>query len=288
MRQLKITQKVTNRDTPALEKYLSDISPISLITAEREVELAVRIQKGDREALEEMVNANLRFVVSVAKQYQGQGLTLLDLISEGNLGLHKAATRFDHTKGFKFISYAVWWIRQHILQGLAQQSRTVRLPLNKITTVNKMRAATADLMQILERAPTDYELADHLDVTVQEIRTCMSNNQHARSLDSPISNDPDSANLIDFLENNSEPNPDNSLEGEDLRSQVLESLRTLTDREQKIIIMIYGIGSDAEPQTLSEIADELDISRERVRQIKEKALRRLRHTKRSNNLKPFL
>ena len=285
MRQLKITQKVTNRNSPALEKYLSDISPISLITAEREVELAIRIQKGDRKALEEMVNSNLRFVVSVAKQYQGQGLTLSDLISEGNLGLHKAATRFDHTKGFKFISYAVWWIRQHILSALAQQGRTVRLPLNKITVVNKIRNASADLMQKYERPPTAYELAEHIGVTVAEVELCMAQSSQARSLDAPISADPDSTNLIHFLPG--EDNTDHECHVQDLRDEVMASLNTLTDRERDVMIMFFGLGN-SKPRTLDEIADHMHVSRERIRQVKEKALRRLRHAKRSSNLKPYL
>lgn len=287
LRQLKITQKVTNRNSPALEKYLSDISPIGLITADREVELAVRIQRGDRTALDEMVNSNLRFVVSVAKQYQGQGLTLSDLISEGNLGLHKAATRFDHTKGFKFISYAVWWIRQHILSALAQQGRTVRLPLNKITVVNKIRNATADLMQLHERAPTAHELAEHIGVTVAEIELCLAQSMPSRSLDAPVSSNPDSNDLIHIIPDDNQEETDNELHRQDLSQEVMASLKTLTDRERIVMMMFYGIGGFA-PMTLEEIAMDMDLTRERIRQVKEKALRRLRHSKRSSNLKPYL
>jgi RNA polymerase primary sigma factor len=287
LRQLKITQKLTNRNSPALDKYLSDISSIGLITAQREVELAIRIQKGDRKALDEMVNSNLRFVVSVAKQYQGQGLTLIDLISEGNLGLHKAATRFDHTKGFKFISYAVWWIRQHILSALAQQSRTVRLPLNKITVVNKIRGATADLMQIHERAPTSHEIADYIGVTVAEVELCLSQTPPTRSLDAPISSDPESNNLLSVLPNVEETSTDHQLKAEDLQMEIMASLNTLTDREREVMILFYGLGNNT-PETLEEIAESMDLTRERIRQIKEKGLRRLRHDKRSANLKPYL
>lgn len=287
MRQLKITQKVTNRNSPSLEKYLQDINPLGLISAEREVELAVRIRKGDKEALDEMVRSNLRFVVSVAKQYQGQGLTLSDLISEGNLGLIKAAGRFDETKGFKFISYAVWWIRQCILQALAQQGRSVRLPLNKISTVNKIRNATADLMQKHERPPTVYELADYIDVTVAEVEICLANSGPLRSLDAPMGTDPDSTELIHVMPDTESPEADGELYLQDLRQEVEASLATLTDREQQVLVMFFGLGGHR-AMTLEEIARDMDLTRERIRQIREKGLRRLRHTQRSGNLKPYL
>lgn len=287
MRQLKITQKVTNRDSPALEKYLSDISPIPLINADKEVELALRIQKGDKQALDELSRANLRFVVSVAKQYQGQGLSLIDLIAEGNLGLIKAAGRFDHTKGFKFISYAVWWIRQHILSAIAQQGRTVRLPLNKLATANKMRHATSDLMQKHERAPTIYELADHIGCSIGEVGLLLLNDGRARSLDAPVGSDDTSSPLIELMSDSDSPTTDQQLEHDDLREEVARVLKTLSPREAEVMRLLYGIG-EQRAYTLHEVADMIGVTRERTRQIKESAVRRLRQQSRRKVLKQYL
>ena len=288
MRQLKITQQVTKRDEIAVEKYLSDISPIPLIDAEREAELAFRIRtQNDREAYDELVTANLRFVVSVAKQYQNQGMSLSDLINEGNLGLHKAAGRFDETKGFKFISYAVWWIRQHILQGLAQQARVVRLPQNKIATINKVKRATADLMQEFERAPTIYELADYIGTTVTDVETAMANESRSSSLDAPVGHDPASTARVDLIEDDNTEQPDDGVNLESLRQDIEQALSVLTPRERKVMRLVYGIGV-SHAHTLDEIAEIEEVTRERVRQVKEKALRRLRLGENNKNLKQHL
>jgi RNA polymerase primary sigma factor len=288
MRQLKITQQVTRRDAESLNKYLTDISPIGLIDAQREAELAYRIRvHGDKQAMDELVKANLRFVVSVAKQYQGQGLSLQDLINEGNLGLIKAATRFDETKGFKFISYAVWWIRQHILQGISTQGRTVRLPQNKIATVVKIRNATSDLMQENERPPTIYELAEHLGVSVKEIELCISNTGAVPSLDAPLSSDSSSSPFIDIVPDSEGDHPDQLMDLMSMRQDIAEALKVCSPREQKILCMCYGIGTE-HPHTLDEIAEHFDVTRERVRQIKDKAIRRLRRPMINNMLRSHL
>tara|TARA_R100001510_G_C7622958_1_gene183447 strand:+ start:222 stop:1091 length:870 start_codon:yes stop_codon:yes gene_type:complete len=288
MRQLKITQQVTKRDEIAVEKYLTDISPIPMIDAEREAQLAYLIRtENDREAYDELVRSNLRFVVSVAKQYQGQGLSLADLINEGNLGLHKAAGRFDETKGFKFISYAVWWIRQHILQGLAQQGRVVRIPQNKIATINKVRRATADLMQEFERAPTVYELADYLETTVDDVQTAMNNEARASSLDAPVGSDPSASTRMELMENTNAEGADEGVNIESLKSDINQALTTLTPRERKVIRLFYGIDT-SHAYSLEEIAEDMEVTRERVRQIKEKALRRLRLKSTNKNLNQHL
>ena len=287
MRQLKITQKLTNRDSKSLEKYLNDVSPIGLIDAQREVELAIAIKRGDKRAEEELVRANLRFVVSVAKQYQGQGLRLEDLINEGNLGLIKAAGRFDHTKGFKFISYAVWWIRQHILQGLAQQARTIRVPQNKISTMNKMRAATSDLMQMHERKPTIYELADYIGVTHQEIEVCMALQNRPPSLDAPMGSDADTSVMSEILPNTDSPSPDWEMDLMSLRQDIADVLDTVTPREAMVLKLMFGIDAQY-AHSLDEISEILEVSRERVRQIKDRALQRLRRELVNSKLKSHL
>jgi len=275
MRQLKITQKVTKRDEISVEKYLADISPIPLITAEREAELAYRIRNNqDKEAHSELVRANLRFVVSVAKQYQGQGLSLPDLISEGNLGLAKAAGRFDETRGFKFISYAVWWIRQHIMQGLSQQGRVVR-------------KATSALEQDMEREPTAYELSDYLDTTLDEVNVALANQKRTSSLDAPVGDSPDSATRMDLIEDQSMERPDDSSNLASLRQDINQALTVLTPRERKVLNMLYGLGAN-HVHTLEEIAEILKVTRERARQIKDKALRRLRLESNSKHLKQHL
>jgi RNA polymerase primary sigma factor len=286
MRQLKITKQVTNRETASLDKYLQEIGKVDLITADEEVELAQRIKAGDQRALEKLTKANLRFVVSVAKQYQNQGLTLPDLINEGNLGLIKAAQRFDETRGFKFISYAVWWIRQSILQALAEQSRIVRLPLNKIGSINKINKMYALLEQSNERPPTAEEIAKELDMTVNDVRESMKNSGRHLSMDAPLVEGEDS-NLYDVLRSGESPNPDRSLIQESLRTEIERSLETLTPREADVVRLYFGLG-DQHPMTLEEIGETFDLTRERVRQIKEKAIRRLKHTSRSKILKTYL
>ncbi len=288
MRQLKITKQVTNRETASLDKYLLEIGRLDLITAEAEVELAQRIKKGDKLALEKLTKANLRFVVSVAKQYQNQGLTLPDLINEGNLGLIKAAKRFDETKGFKFISYAVWWIRQSILQSLAEQARIVRLPLNKIGTITKINRAFSELEQRLERPPSANEMADYLDCTLEEVRQSMNSNGRHVSMDAPlIEGDNTSSSMYDILPNDSLPGPEKGLVLDSLRVEIERSLSTLTAREGEVVRMFFGLNERA-PMTLEEIGMRFDLTRERVRQIKEKAIRRLRLTTRSRMLKTYL
>jgi len=286
MRQLKITKQVTNRETASLDKYLQEIGKVDLITADEEVELAQRIKVGDQVALEKLTKANLRFVVSVAKQYQNQGLTLPDLINEGNLGLIKAAQRFDETRGFKFISYAVWWIRQSILQALAEQSRIVRLPLNKIGSINKINKMYALLEQSNERPPTAEEIAKELDMTVNDVKESMKNSGRHLSMDAPLVEGEDS-NLYDVLRSGESPNPDRELIQESLRTEIERSLETLTPREADVVRLYFGLG-DQHPMTLEEIGETFDLTRERVRQIKEKAIRRLKHTSRSKILKTYL
>jgi RNA polymerase primary sigma factor len=286
MRQLKITKQVTNRETASLDKYLQEIGKVDLITADEEVELAQRIKAGDQIALEKLTKANLRFVVSVAKQYQNQGLTLPDLINEGNLGLIKAAQRFDETRGFKFISYAVWWIRQSILQALAEQSRIVRLPLNKIGSINKINKTFAFLEQSHERPPSAEEIAKELDMTINDVKESMKNSGRHVSMDAPLVECEDS-NLYDVLRSGESPNPDKDLLHESLRTEIERALETLTPREADVIRLYFGLGNQ-HPMTLEEIGETFDLTRERVRQIKEKAIRRLKHTSRSKILKTYL
>ncbi|MCF6308141.1 MAG: RNA polymerase subunit sigma [Flavobacterium sp.] len=286
MRQLKITKQVTNRETASLDKYLQEIGKVDLITADEEVELAQRIKAGDQLALEKLTKANLRFVVSVAKQYQNQGLTLPDLINEGNLGLIKAAQRFDETRGFKFISYAVWWIRQSILQALAEQSRIVRLPLNKIGSINKINKMFAYLEQAHERPPSAEEIAKELDMTINDVKESMKNSGRHVSMDAPLVEGEDS-NLYDVLRSGESPNPDRNLLHESLRTEIERALETLTPREADVVRLYFGLG-DQHPMTLEEIGETFDLTRERVRQIKEKAIRRLKHTTRSKILKTYL
>lgn len=286
MRQLKITKQVTNRETASLDKYLQEIGKVDLITAEEEVELAQRIKAGDQIALEKLTKANLRFVVSVAKQYQNQGLTLPDLINEGNLGLIKAAQRFDETRGFKFISYAVWWIRQSILQALAEQSRIVRLPLNKIGSINKINKTYAFLEQAHERAPSPEEIAKELDMTINDVKESLKNSGRHVSMDAPLVEGEDS-NLYDVLNSGESPNPDRMLLHESLRTEIERALETLTPREADVVRLYFGLGNQ-HAMTLEEIGETFDLTRERVRQIKEKAIRRLKHTSRSKILKTYL
>lgn len=286
MRQLKIAKQVTNRESKSLDKYLQDISKIDLITAEEEVELAQKIKNGNQRALEMLVNANLRFVVSVAKQYQNQGLTLPDLINEGNFGLVKAAQRFDETRGFKFISYAVWWIRQSILQALAEQSRIVRLPLNKIGSINKINKMYAFLEQENERPPSAEEIAKKLDMTVNDVKESMKNSGRHVSMDAPLIEGEDS-NLYDVLNSGESPNPDRTLLHESLKVEIERALETLTPREADVVRLYFGLG-EHQPMTLEEIGETFDLTRERVRQIKEKAIRRLKHTSRSKILMTYL
>lgn len=286
MRQLKITKQVTNRETASLDKYLQEIGRVDLITADEEVELAQRIKAGDNAALEKLTKANLRFVVSVAKQYQNQGLTLPDLINEGNLGLIKAAQRFDETRGFKFISYAVWWIRQSILQALAEQSRIVRLPLNKIGSINKINKMYAYLEQANERVPSAEEIARELDMSVNDVKESMKNAGRHISMDAPLVEGEDS-NLYDVIRSNESPNPDKALILDSLRTEIERALETLTPREADVVRLYFGL-SDQHAMTLEEIGETFDLTRERVRQIKEKAIRRLKHTSRSKILKTYL
>ena len=286
MRQLKITKQVTNRETASLDKYLQEIGKVELISAEEEVELAQRIKAGDRIALERLTKANLRIVVSVAKQYQNQGLTLPDLINEGNMGLIKAAQRFDETRGFKFISYAVWWIRQSILQALAEQSRIVRLPLNKIGSINKINKMYAYLEQAHERVPSAEEIARELDMSVSDVKESMKNSGRHISMDAPLVEGEDS-NLYDVLRSGESPNPDKELMHESLKTEIERALKNLTPREADVIRLYFGLGENY-PMTLEEIGETFELTRERVRQIKEKAIRRLKHTSRSKILKTYL
>lgn len=286
MRQLKITKSITNRDSQSLDKYLTEISREEMINAEMEVELAKRIKKGDQRALEKLVRANLRFVVSVSKQYQNQGLTLPDLINEGNLGLIKAAQRFDETRGFKFISYAVWWIRQSILQAIAEQSRIVRLPLNQVGSLNKINKAFAALEQEYERPPSADELAQALELPEEKVKDTMSVSGRHVSVDAPLKDDEDFS-LLDLISNNESPRADGDLMRESLQKEIERSLETLTERERDVIKLFFGIGMN-HGLTLEEIGDKFDLTRERVRQIKEKAIRRLRQNSRSRLLKMYL
>lgn len=285
MRQLKITKSITNRESASLDKYLQEIGREDLITVEEEVELAQRIRKGDRVALEKLTRANLRFVVSVAKQYQNQGLSLPDLINEGNLGLIKAAEKFDETRGFKFISYAVWWIRQSILQALAEQSRIVRLPLNQVGSLNKINKAFARFEQENERTPSPEELANVLDLPKEKVSDTLRVSGRHVSVDAPFSDGEDN-NLLDVLVNTDSPNADRGLINESLSTEVERALATLTDRERDIIRYFFGIGCPE--MTLEEIGEKFGLTRERVRQIKEKAIRRLRHSSRNKFLKSYL
>lgn len=286
MRQLKITKSITNRETASLDKYLQDIGREELITAEEEVELARRIKSGDQLALEKMTKANLRFVVSVAKQYQNQGLSLPDLINEGNLGLIKAAKRFDETRGFKFISYAVWWIRQSILQALAEQSRLVRLPLNQVGSLNKIKKASSKLEQEFERPPSVDEIAESLEVPEHKIDKAMKITTRYISVDAPLSQE-DDLKFLDVFISDDTPKTDGNLMRESLNREIQRSLSTLTEKERDVINLYYGIGMN-HGLTLEEIGAKFNLTRERVRQIKEKAIRRLKHTSRSRLLKAYL
>ena len=286
MRQLKIIKQVTNRDTASLEKYLQEIGKVRLITADEEVSLAQRIRQGDKAALERLTKANLRFVVSVSKQYQNQGLSLQDLINEGNLGLIKAAQRFDETRGFKFISYAVWWIRQSIMQALAEQSRIVRLPLNRVGNLSKINRAFAKLEQEFEREPNTKEIADLLEVDEEEVRASMKTAGRHISMDAPLISDEDNS-LYDIMESDHSPNPDRELIYESLKIEIERAISTLTTREADILRLYYGLNSKT-ALSLDEIAMKYDLTRERVRQIKERAVRRLKQTSRSKFLKAYL
>jgi RNA polymerase primary sigma factor len=287
MRQLKITKQVTNRESKSLDKYLQDISKVDLITAEEEVELAQRIREGDQAALEKLTNANLRFVVSVAKQYQNQGLKLPDLINEGNVGLVKAAKRFDETRGFKFISYAVWWIRQSILQALAEQSRVVRLPLNKIGVINKINKTFSHLEQVNERPPSAIEIAKELDMSEAQVKVSLKNSGRHLSMDAPFKEGENDSNLYDVLSSAESPTPDDQLMKDSLSIEINRALETLSQREADVIRLNYGIGNQP-AMTLQEIGDTFDLSRERVRQIREKGIRRLKHQSKNKMLKKYL
>jgi RNA polymerase primary sigma factor len=287
MRQLKITKQITNRETASLDMYLQDIARVELITADDEVVLAKRIKGGDQRALDKLVKANLRFVVSVSKQYQNQGLSLPDLINEGNLGLIKAAQRFDETRGFKFISYAVWWIRQSILQALAEQSRIVRLPLNKIGAINKINKTFSKLEQDLEREPSFDEISERMDLLPDDIQDIMRNSNRHMSMDAPLTFGEDAGNMYDLMENDAALKPDRVLLSESLKQEIDRALSTLTGREADVVKLFFGLnGSHA--HTLEEIGEKFELTRERVRQIKEKAVRRLKHGSRSKLLKAYL
>jgi RNA polymerase primary sigma factor len=286
MRQLKISKQITNRESQSLDKYLQEIGKVDLLTPDEEVELAKRIREGDQLALEKLTKANLRFVVSVAKQYQNQGLSLGDLINEGNLGLIKAAQRFDETRGFKFISYAVWWIRQSILQALAEQSRIVRLPLNRVGSLNKISKTFSELEQKYEREPSPDELAEVLEVSTSEVVDTLKISGRHVSMDAPFVQGEENS-LLDVLENDGENTPDSELMNDSLRKEVQRALSTLTQREADVITLYFGLNGE-HSMTLEEIGEKFNLTRERVRQIKEKAIRRLRHTSRSKALKPYL
>lgn len=284
MRQLKISKQITNIESISVDKYLHEIAKVDLLTTDEEVKLAKRIREGDQVALEKLTNANLRFVVSVAKQYQNQGLTLGDLINEGNLGLIKAAKRFDETRGFKFISYAVWWIRQALLQALAEHSRIVRLPLNRVGSLNKIARTFSELEQLYEREPSPEEIGEILDLAPEEITSSMKLSSRHVSMDAPLNGD--NLSLFDVLENNDNI-PDALLMSDSLRVQVQQSIAILTQREADVICYYFGLGK-SKSLTLEEIGAKLNLTRERVRQIKESAIRRLRQSSSSNNLKPYL
>ncbi|HOE24533.1 MAG: sigma-70 family RNA polymerase sigma factor [Bacteroidales bacterium] len=286
MRQLKITKQVTNRDTPSLDKYLHEIGKVELISPDEEVLLARAIRAGDHDALARLVKANLRFVVSVAKQYQNHGMTLPDLINEGNLGLIKAAQRFDETRGFKFISYAVWWIRQAILQSLAEQSRIVRLPVNKIGSINRINKAYSKLEQEFEREPSAQEIAELLEIAPEDVKETIRTNGRTLSMDAPLSAEDDN-NMYDMMQNEETPSPDRNLINESLSYEIEKALSTLSPREARVLKLYFGIGMK-HPFTLEEIGEELKLTRERVRQIKEKAIKRIQFTTRSRILKSYL
>jgi len=287
MRQLKISKSITNRESASIEKYLQEIGKIDLLTAEEEVELAQKIKQGDQEALERLVSANLRFVVSVAKKYQNQNLSLSDLINEGNLGLVKAAQRFDETRGFKFISYAVWWIRQSIIQALAEQSRLVRLPLNKVGSLTKIRKAFSELEQKFEREPSSEELSDVLELAAEEIETSLAMSSRHVSVDAPFV-DGESNSLLDVLEDQKVDKADANMSFHgSLRTEIERALNTLTEREKDVVMLFYGIGVQ-HPMSLEDIGDRFGLTRERVRQIKDKAILRLRSAQRSKGLKTYL
>ncbi len=286
MRQLKISKQITNRESQSLDKYLQEIGKVDLLTPDEEVDLAKRIREGDQIALEKLTKANLRFVVSVAKQYQNQGLSLGDLINEGNLGLIKAAQRFDETRGFKFISYAVWWIRQSILQALAEQSRIVRLPLNRVGSLNKISKTLSELEQKFEREPSPDELAEVLEITTAEVVDTMKISGRHVSMDAPFVQGEENS-LLDVLENDSEETPDSELIRESLRKEVKRAIGQLSGREQDVITLYFGLDG-MHPMTLEEIGEKFNLTRERVRQIKEKAIRRLRNPNKSKTLKPYL
>ena len=286
MRQLKITKQVTNRESKSLDKYLQDISKLPMITAEEEVELAQRIREGDQLALDKLTTANLRFVVSVAKQYQNQGLTLPDLINEGNAGLVKAAKRFDETRGFKFISYAVWWIRQAILQALAEQSRIVRLPLNKIGSINKINKTFSFLEQTHQRPPSAEEIAHELDMTVSEVKQSLKNSGRHLSMDAPLK-EGETSSLYDVVKSGESPNPDRELMKESLNVEINRALDTLSQKESDVIRLNFGLSNEP-PMTLDEIGATFDLTRERVRQIREKGIKRLRQDSKSKILKTYL
>jgi RNA polymerase primary sigma factor len=283
---VKISKQFTNRESQSLDKYLQEIGKVDLLTADEEITLAVNIKKGDSTALEKLTKANLRFVVSVAKQYQNQGLSLGDLINEGNLGLIKAAKRFDETRGFKFISYAVWWIRQSILQALAEQSRIVRLPLNRVGALNKIGKAYSNLEQEFEREPSASELANELDMDVTEVSDTLKISGRHVSMDAPFVHGEENS-LLDVMENEDQPSPDNTLISESLKVEIESALSTLTERETEVIRLYYGLNKE-HSLTLEEIGEKFNLTRERVRQIKEKAIRRLRHASRSKNLRTYL
>jgi len=283
---LQIVKQFTNRESQSLDRYFKEIGKVELLTAEEEIRLAIQIKSGDNTALERLTKANLRFVVSVAKQYQNQGLSLGDLINEGNLGLIKAAKRFDETRGFKFISYAVWWIRQSILQALAEQSRIVRLPLNRVGALNKIGKAYRDLEQEYEREPSKKELASELDMDVKEVAETLRISYRHVSVDAPFSQS-DESSLLDIIQNDEQPSPDNSLMSESLKKEIESALTTLSKREAEVLKLYFGFAKD-HSHTLEEIGDKFNLTRERVRQIKEKAIRRLRHASRSKNLRTYL
>ncbi|PHX92319.1 MAG: RNA polymerase subunit sigma [Flavobacteriales bacterium] len=286
MRQLKISKQFTNRENKSLDKYLNEISKVPMIVAQEEVELARRIREGDQAALEKLVNSNLRFVVSVSKQYQNQGLTLGDLINEGNMGLIKAAKRFDETRGFKFISYAVWWIRQSILQALADQSRIVRLPLNKVGSLGRITQASARLEQKLEREPTPHEIAELLEISISEVENALRSSGRHLSIDAPLAEGEDNT-LLGVINQNDEPHPDAPMLNESLQNEINRVISTLSDKERDVLKYYFGLDGNA-AHTLEDISEKVGLTRERVRQIKEKALRRLRKSSKSKILKTYL
>jgi len=283
---LSINKKQNTRDNQSLDKYLQEIGEVQLLSPGKEIELARKIKKGDQKSLEKLTKANLRFVVSVAKQYQNQGLSLGDLINEGNLGLIKAAKRFDETRGFKFISYAVWWIRQSILQALAEQSRVVRLPLNRVGALNKIGKAFSNLEQTFEREPSATEIAEELEMTPFEVSDTLKISGRHISMDAPFNQGEDNR-LLDVIQNDHQPTPDNQLLNESLKIEIERALNTLTRRESEVVKLYFGLDRE-HPLTLEEIGEQFSLTRERVRQIKEKAIRRLRHTSRSRTLRAYL